>query len=310
MMIVAIIGGGPAGLNAALVLARANHQVLLFDNQKPRNAVTGHMHGFITREGIAPSRFRRLAHQELRQYPNIKRYVATISQAKRLTDGTFTISTKSGTTFKADRLLLATGLKESLPGVSGLQRFYGKSMFSCPYCDGYELSGKSLAIITESNNGLALSATLKQWSSRLHLFTNGKGSITSEERELLQQLGVVLHIEPIKSLTGREGKLKGVVLQNGKRIACSGGFVSTYWQHAGSLVQQLGCRLADHGGIWQDGKGRTSIAGVYAAGDVMSISPAQAVLAAGDGVRAAISINQDIAQSRLDAILKSHQSNY
>jgi len=309
MMIVAIVGGGPAGLNAALVLARANHQVLLFDNEKPRNAVTGHMHGFITREGIAPGRFRRLAHHELRQYPNVKRFVVTISEAKRLTDGTFVITTKKGKQVKAERLLLATGLKETLPSVPGLSRYYGKSVYSCPYCDGYELSGKSLAVITESSNGVGLAATIKQWSSKLHLFTNGKGTLTSTDRELLQKLGVTLHTERIKVLAGQDGKLREVVLQDGTRIACGGGFVSTYWQHAGSLAQQLGCKLADHGGIWQDGKGRTSVAGVYTAGDAMSISPAQAVLAAGDGVRAAISLNQDVAQSRLNAHTKSHHIN-
>lgn len=205
-------------------------------------------------------------------------------------------------------MLLATGLKETLPGVAGLSRYYGRSIFSCPYCDGYELSGKPLAVITESSNGVALAATIKQWSGRLHLFTNGKGTITSADRELLQQLSVKLHTERIKALTGQDGRLREVVLQDGKRIACSGGFVSTFWQHAGSLAQQLGCRLADHGGIWQDGKGRTSVAGVYTAGDAMSISPAQAVLAAGDGVRAAISINQDLTQSLLNTHIKSHNT--
>lgn len=307
-MIVAIIGGGPAGLNAALVLARANHQVLLFDNQKPRNAVTGHMHGFITREGIAPGKFRRLAHQELERYPNVKRYYATVVDAKRLSDGTFLLATKKGRQVRAERLLLATGLKETLPQIQGLSRYYGKSIFSCPYCDGYELRNKQLAIMTEGSNAVALAATIQQWSKRLHLFTNGKSKLQSSEQELLRLMGVAFYQEPIHALVGPNGKLRQVVLQSGKRIACSGGFVSTYWKHAGSLAEQLGCKLAEHGGIWQDGKGRTSVAGIYVAGDAMSISPAQAVLAAGDGVRAAISLNQDAAQSLLNEHAKHLQN--
>lgn len=299
-MVVAIIGGGPAGLNAALVLARANHQVLLFDNQQPRNAVTSQMHGFITREGITPGKFRKLAHQELSQYAHVRRYLTTISEAVRRDEGSFLLTTKQGKRIKAHRVLLATGLKEALPAVPNIKRYYGRSLFSCPYCDGYELSNKPLAIITEGSNGVALAATMRQWSSKLHLFTNGKGSIAAGEGQMLQLMGVAVHREPIKTLAGEQGKLRAIVTADGKRVRCSGGLVSTYWSHAGSLAQQLGCKLAEHGGIWQDGRGRTSAAGVYVAGDVMSISPAQAVLAAGDGVRAAISLNQDIAQGMLN----------
>lgn len=299
-MVIAIIGGGPAGLNAALVLARAKHKVLLFDNQKPRNAVTGHMHGFITREGIAPAKFRRLAHQELNQFPNVKVYRATVSSAARASERHFLLETKRGKQIVADRLLLATGIKEALPAVPGLSQYYGRSLFSCPYCDGYELSNQSLAIITEGGNAVALAATIGQWSRKLHLFTNGRDSLTAADKEMLRLMGVAIHTSPIHALVGENGKLRAIVTASGQRISCTGGFVSTYWMHASSLAQQLGCRLAEHGGIWQDGHGRTSVAGVYVAGDAMSISPAQAVLAAGDGVRAAITLNQDLVQRRLD----------
>lgn len=300
-MTVAIIGGGPAGLNAALVLARAKHRVLLFDSGNPRNAVTRKMHGFITREGVAPAQFRRLAHQELSLFPGVRRYRTTIQYIERLADGSFTLTTNGGKRIKAHQILLATGLKEALPNVPNISRYYGRSLFSCPYCDGYELIDRPLAIITEGRNAVSLAATISQWSDKLHLFTNGKVNLSSEEVQMLRQMGVKLHTSPITALVGKQGKLSAIVTADGERVRCSGGFISPCWQHAGLLAQQLGCKLAAHGGIWQDGRGRSSVAGVYVAGDVSNVSPAQAVLAAGDGVRAAISLNQDIIQGRLNA---------
>lgn len=301
-MLCAIIGGGPSGLNAALILARARHKVVIFDNAQPRNAITEVTHGFITREGISPLKFRKLAQQELEKFKHVRQLKSTITDIKKNSNGTFTITTAQGKKLQVHKVLLATGLKETLPNIKNISRFYGRSLFSCPYCDGYELKDQALAIITEGNNAVSLAVTLQQWSKRLFLFTNGKAKLTQTEKELLKAMQVNLYEDPIVQLVGQKGQLQGIQLRGGSKVNCTGGFVSTYWRHSGTLATNLGCKLNEQGGIWQDGKGRTSVQGVYVAGDATSISPAQSVIAAGDGVKAAISMNQDAAQQRLTKI--------
>lgn len=298
-MICAIIGGGPAGMNAALILARAKYKVVIFDQQQPRNAVTEATHGFLTREGISPLKFRKLAQQELEQFENVKQIKATIVDIKKNTNGSIIIMTSQRKKVHVHKVILATGLKETLPRIKNIARFYGKSLFSCVYCDGYEHADKPLAIITEENNAVVLAATALQWSKRLFVFTNGKSKLTGSEKQLLEGMGVALYEQPILQLAGQKGKLQGIHLTGGGKVYCTAGLVSTYWQHTNSLAEKLGCKFNDRGGIWQDGHGRTSIAGIYVAGDVSNISPAQVTIAASDGVRAAISLNQDVAQQRL-----------
>jgi thioredoxin reductase len=134
----AIIGGGPAGLNAALVLGRARRRVLVFDDNHPRNAVTQESHGFVTRDGVKPHEFRAIAHQELRKYPSVDVQHVRVTAIRKASDA-FAITTEKGDVFSAKTVLLATGLKEILPPIDGLHDYYGKSVFCCPYCDGWEL---------------------------------------------------------------------------------------------------------------------------------------------------------------------------
>jgi thioredoxin reductase len=141
-----IIGGGPAGLNAALVLGRARRTVILFDNNAPRNAVTAESHGFITRDGISPVEFRKIAHQDIAKYPSVQlRNVKIVEVSKR--GEVFELLTEQGDTVQAKKIILATGLKEILPSVPKLLNYYGKSLFSCPYCDGWELRDRPLMLL-------------------------------------------------------------------------------------------------------------------------------------------------------------------
>src|SRR5688572_13336601 len=146
----AIIGGGPAGLNAALVLGRARRKVLLFDDNKPRNAVTQHSHGFITRDGVTPAEFRAIGHGEIAKYPSVdvlSTRIVSVSR-QRIGEGTaFELVAEDGEKFRAANLILATGLRETLPAVDEIYDYYGKSLFNCPYCDGWELRDKPLVII-------------------------------------------------------------------------------------------------------------------------------------------------------------------
>ncbi|WP_168123118.1 NAD(P)/FAD-dependent oxidoreductase [Paenibacillus sp. HB172176] len=293
---IAIVGGGPAGLNAALVLGRARRSVVLFDHNTPRNAVTKRTHGFLTRDGVSPGEIRRLAHQELKRYPSVLKQTDRVSGAKAEGNG-FVLGTEKGAQFKVRKLLLATGLRESLPNVPNIGLFYGRSLFSCPYCDGWELRDKPLMVIAEGMNAFILTRLVYQWSPNLILCTNGRtNTVNAEQLRSLREMKVGFTQHRVTRLIGRDGHLKAVEFDNGSKSYRAGGFVSVNWREASTLGSELGCMLNEQGGIWTDELGRTSVRGVYAAGDNARISPAQAVIAAGDGSRAAIGINTDLVQ--------------
>lgn len=290
----AIVGGGPAGLSAALVLGRARRKVVLFDDEQPRNAVTMHTHGFLTRDGVKPGELRRLARQDIRQYPSV------LLESKRIAGimpirGGFRLQAGNGKLYETRKLLLATGLQERLPDIRGLQGMYGKSLFSCPYCDGWELRDKPLAVIADGDQAFTLARLVYQWSRDLLVCTNGSAiQPTMEELRLLRRKGIHVTHHRIVELTGENGQLRSVKFADGSFAKRIGGFVSPYWRHAALFAEQLGCRLNASGGIETDSLGRTSVQGVYAAGDASGISPAQAIIAAGEGSRAAIGVNTDL----------------
>ena len=177
----AIIGGGPAGLNAALVLGRARRKVLLFDDNNPRNAVTLHSHGFITRDGVTPAEFRAIAHGEIAKYPSCEVLPTRIRAVNRIGGTAFELVAEDGEKFSADNVILATGLQETLPAVDGIYSYYGRSLFNCPYCDGWELRDKPLVIIAESEMAAShLPKVIYQWSRDIVVCTNGHQALSGE----------------------------------------------------------------------------------------------------------------------------------
>lgn len=295
----AIIGGGPAGLSAALVLGRARRHVIVFDDNKPRNAVTYESHGFITRDGVKPSEFRRMAHEELARYPSVTVKPDRVTEVKHSRAG-FAVKTGSGVSFEARTVLLAAGLKDTLPAVPRIYDFYGKSLFSCPYCDGWELRDKPLVVIAESEHAAGLAKFVHHWSKDLLVCTNGNRVLTQEQHRQFAAKGIRVQEQPIAALTGSDGKLESVRFADGAEIGRTGGFVSAKWRHAVNFGEALGCAMNEHGGLLKDEFGRTSVRGVYAAGDGALIMPAQLIVAAGDGSRAAFGINGDMINDDFD----------
>ncbi|CAM4034698.1 NAD(P)/FAD-dependent oxidoreductase [Paenibacillus alkaliterrae] len=289
----AIIGGGPAGLNAALVLGRSRRHVLLFDHNRPRNAVTHESHGFITRDGIPPRRFRELAHQDIAKYPTV-----TIKPDKAIEVtpyyGGFRIKTSNGVWFQARTIILAAGLKEFLPSVPGIQRFYGRSLFSCPYCDGWELRDKPIAIISESANAFHSAKIVYNWSKDILVCTNGENCLSEAQQGQLERKGIRVNRHRIRELVGENGMLNRIRFENNAEVKRTGGFISPRWDQAVSFGEALGCAMTSQGGFVTDAFGRTSVRGVYAAGDSSIIAPTQLIIAAGEGSKAAIGANTDL----------------
>jgi thioredoxin reductase len=294
----AIIGGGPAGLNAALVLGRARRKVLLFDDNKARNAVTQHSHGFITRDGVSPAEFRAIGQRELAQYPSVDIHSMRIETV--IKQGTvFELIATSGEKFEASTIILATGIQEILPAVEGIYDYYGKSLFNCPFCDGWELRDKPLVIIAE--NGMAafhVPKVLYNWSSDIIVCTNGYSVLDEEQKLFFAKYGIEVIGEKIAALGGQDGQLERVMFENHPDIERAGGLVAVQWKQATSIGQDLGCETNASGGIATDELGRTNIKGVYAAGDtVTNVMMSQLIAAAANGSRVAAGVVADVVTS-------------
>lgn len=287
----AIIGGGPAGLSAGLVLGRARRKVILFDDNKARNAVTQHSHGFLTRDGVSPAELRAIAQQEIACYPSVSMYETRIESVKKQGE-IFTLVAGSGEVFEARTILLATGIQETLPAVEGIYDYYGKSLFNCPYCDGWELRDKPLVILVEQAGAFHLAKVTYNWSQDLVVCTNGHRVLDEEEKRFLERYHIDVIEEKIVTLEGEDGQLERIVFANHRAIERAGGIVGVQWRQATPIGQELGCETNAMGGIATDELGRTSVTGVYAAGDtVTAMMFAQVVAAAANGSRAAAGVN-------------------
>ncbi|MEK3884019.1 NAD(P)/FAD-dependent oxidoreductase [Paenibacillus sp. PL2-23] len=290
---VVIIGGGPAGLNAALVLGRARKDVVLLDEGRPRNAVTGEMHGFLTRDGIAPGEFRRIAKEEIAAYPSVS-ILAEAAGAITGADSRFTIETTNGLKLLAKKILLAVGMKDRPLDIPGLADVYGKSAFVCPYCDGWELRDQPLVIINRGAELMHFAPVISGWSKRLTVCTNGPDELTESQREELRSNGVPLLESPIRQIdSSDDGIVRQVVLEDGTAVACRGIFFRPELVAGSNLAEGLGCKMTDMGSVEVDEFGKTNIPGVYSAGDVASRLH-QAIAAASNGALVAAVINNEL----------------
>jgi thioredoxin reductase (NADPH) len=293
----AVIGAGSAGLNAALVLGRARRSVVLFDNGTNRNRVTRESHGFLTRDGIKPSEFRKIAIEEIRQYPSIQIQNETITNVVKQ-DDLFHIITSDNHTYYAERIILATGVQEIHPKVPELDRYYGITIHSCPYCDGWERKDQALILIAEKEKAvLHMSKLLYNWSTDLIVTTNGHFLSPAIQTELSKR-NIEIVQEPIRRLYGKNGHLQQVEFASGVVIAREGGFIAPHFYRSNPFLEQLGCRLEEDGTVEMDALGRTSQDKVYVAGEYGQLSPSSLVLAAADGFNAAIAVNTDITKER------------
>ncbi|MCJ8014230.1 NAD(P)/FAD-dependent oxidoreductase [Paenibacillus sp. KQZ6P-2] len=291
----AIVGGGPAGLNAALVLGRARRNVALLDNNQPRNKVTHASHGFITRDGITPAEFRRIGYKEVLGYPSVRHWQVDVTDIQKTESG-FRLSLQSGEELHARKLILATGLKEIFPDIAGLHDFYGKSLFNCPYCDGWELRDQPLVLVSEDSGLMHTAKLLYNWTKDFIVCTNGHAPLKAEEQKLLESKGIRIIETPIAAFSGREGLLERVHFEDGTSVERSGGFIAPKLLPKAAFSSQLGYETNEQGGIATDPMGRSSVAGLYAAGDAESVRLSQLIFAAAAGSKAAMSVHMDLTE--------------
>ncbi|WP_249660004.1 NAD(P)/FAD-dependent oxidoreductase [Lysinibacillus fusiformis] len=293
-----IIGGGPAGLSAALTLGRARRKVALVDNGTNRNRVTQESHGFLTRDGIKPQEFKNLASKDLESYPSITMMDQTVIEIiKDDITGLFLVNTSEKKSYISEKILLATGIQEEFP-LPQIRQYYGKSLFSCPYCDGWELRDKPLAIIAENEEHIShMTKLVFNWSQDLIVFTNGH-QLSEKVQNDFEQKKIKVYTNTIKDLHGDDGNLSSVELETGENILRVGGFVVPSFYRPNKFAKQLNCQVDENGTIMTDGAGRTTAAGIYTAGETEKGGPSSLLIAAAEGFKAATSINMDITIER------------
>ncbi|KIL11983.1 NAD(P)/FAD-dependent oxidoreductase [Bacillus safensis] len=289
----AIIGGGPAGLSAALVVGRGRKQVTVFDDELPRNRVTQESHGFITNDGMTPFEIRRAGETDLQKYPNIKINRSRIVDIQKKEES-FTLLTHEGDAFEAKKIILATGLQDILPEIEGIHDVYGKTLFSCPFCDGWELKDKALALIAENQRALHMAKLLSNWTKDLIVFTNGH-VLADEDKVLLTAHSIQVIDVPIVSIDHDNGQLRSLQLANGEIVNREGGFVASEFKQSAPFAEKLGCQMTKNAGIETDILGRTTVSGVFACGDNLG-GPAQLVLAAAAGSQAGMGVIHELVQ--------------
>ncbi|KEP30097.1 Thioredoxin reductase [Bacillus safensis] len=289
----AIIGGGPAGLSAALVVGRGRKQVIVFDDELPRNRVTQESHGFITNDGMTPFEIRRAGEADLQKYPNIKIKRSRIVDIQKKEER-FTLLTHEGDRFEAKKIILATGLQDILPEIEGIHDVYGKTLFSCPFCDGWELKDKALALIAENQRALHMAKLLSNWTKDLIVFTNGH-VLAEEDKVLLTAHSIQVIDVPIVSIDHDNGQLRSLQLANGETVKREGGFVASEFKQSAPFAEKLGCQMTKNAGIETDILGRTTVSGIFACGDNLG-GPAQLVLAAAAGSQAGMGVIHELVQ--------------
>jgi thioredoxin reductase len=297
MFDVIIVGAGPAGLSAALILGRCRRSVLVCDSGQPRNAASHGLHGFITRDGIEPKEFLLIGREQLRQYETVELRDAKVEMASRRNGG-FELTLAGGEKVFSRKLLLATGVIDELPPIEGLDQFYGQSVFHCPYCDGWEMRDQPLAIYgrAESGSGLAVEMTL--WSKDLVLCTDGPSDLSSEHSEKLSKHQIPVREEPIARLEGRDGVLEYIVFDNGEKLQRRGLFFSTGWQQSSDLAKTLGCTFSKEGCVDTGEYEATNVRGLYVAGDASRMVQF-VIVAAAEGAQAAVAINKELLKEDL-----------
>ena len=311
---VVIVGGGAAGLSAALVLGRTRRHVAVVDAGEPRNAPAAHMQGFLGSDGLPPAEFLARGRAEVASYgvDQISGTVADITQngtttvASRTSTGPrFTVTLTDGTALETRAVLVTTGLRDDVPTIPGVHERWGRDLLHCPYCHGWEVRDQPLGVLagdpTSFEETLAHAHIIRQWSNDVVLFANG-ATLTAAQREQLDARAIGIVDEPVVRLAIDDDHLTGVVIDGGRIVPRAAVFIRPQFVPNDTLLVDLGCAVRDNGLVQVDPTGATTVSGVWAAGN--AINPrAQVITAAGEGSAAAIAINNALVDHDIRAAL-------
>lgn len=294
-----IVGGGPAGLSAALVLGRCRRRVLVCDSGEYRNAAAQFVWGFLSRDGVPPAELRQIGRQQLARYPTVElRNVEVTAVEKRERD--FRVTLASGETLATRKLLLATGVVDEVPQIEGLLPLYGTSVFHCPYCDGYEVRDQPVAVYGQGFDAAAFTLEMTIWTRDLVLLTDGPGALDEQDRAQLERYGIPVREEHILRLEGTNGCLERIIFTSGEVLPRRALFFSMRQRQRSPFPAQLGCQFTREGGVETNEHEATCVPGVYVTGDA-SRREQYTIVSAAEGALAATAINQALTREDLAA---------
>ncbi|MBO9151245.1 NAD(P)/FAD-dependent oxidoreductase [Chitinophaga sp. GCM10012297] len=288
----AIVGGSSAGLAAALTLGRFGRRTIVFDTGAPRNKPAAHAHNFFTRDGEPPAELLRIAREQLQPYPSVELQQLSIATAEKTTHG-FLLTALSGERFETRKIIIATGVKDILPAIEGLQELWGESIFHCPYCHGWEIKGEPVAIIANGDNAWHFAQIVSQLNKDITFLTNGPSALSSEQTGKLQRKGFSTIEIPIASVQ-KEKENGGIriTFADGSSIHKTAAYYrGETLQYHNEIAKQLGCELSGMGSVVVNFMYETTVPGVFAAGDVSHDRLHQVSMAAAGGHAAAGSCN-------------------
>ncbi|KQW50971.1 thioredoxin reductase [Nocardioides sp. Root1257] len=306
---VAVIGGGAAGLSAALVLTRARRRVAVVDAGQPRNAPAAHMQGFLGSDGLPPVELLAAGREEVAGYDGhlVSGTAAAITVCEQTSvreRQAFIVTLEDGHQLRTRRVLVTTGLRDEIPDVPGVRERWGRDLLHCPYCHGYEVRDQPLGVLADADGdnktleqALAHTHLVRQWSDDIVFFANGQ-AVSAAAREQLVARAVGFVPEKVTRLVIEDDRLSGVEFAGGHVVPRSAVFVRPRFVPNDTLLADLGCATNPAGWVTVDTTGRTSVPGVWAAGN--AVNPrAQVITAAGEGSAAAIAINNDLVDEDL-----------
>lgn len=292
MFDVIVVGGGPAGLSAALMLGRCRRRVLVCDLAQPRNRRSHAVHGYLTRDGLPPAELRALGRAEVARYAVEVREVGVLEA--RWCDDEFRVGLAGGGEERCRFLLIATGVIDDLPVVDGIEECYGRSAFHCQYCDGWEWRDRRLAVVGVGRDASEMALALKTWSPSVVLCTNGR-RLEPARRGLLDRNGIAVRTERLARLEHDEGALHAIAFASGDPLPCDVLFFDSGQHPQADLAVKLGCARTRRGTVKTGNLSETNVRGVFVAGDA-SRDAQFVVVAAAEGIKAAVAINKALEQ--------------
>jgi thioredoxin reductase len=290
---VAIIGAGPAGLSAALVLGRCRRRVIVLDHGQPRNKAAVEIHGYLGHARISPMKFREIGRREAEEY-GVEFLGGEAKSVCRCgdADADFEVQVEGRPCITARKLLLATGVKDQLPEIENLRDFYGKTVHHCPYCDGWEHRDERLVALGQGSQAVGLALSLRTWSDKVTACTCGE-ALNDSDRQRLERNQIALRPEHPLRLEGQGGRLMRMHFDNGPPVECDALFFSSEQGQRSKLPLMLGCKCNEHGLIQTQKKQGTGVCGLFLAGDADG-DVQLAIVAAAEGAIAATAINREL----------------
>lgn len=290
---VAIVGGGPAGLCAALWLARYLHKVVVVDSGDPRNWETRGINGYLGHQGIRSPDLRAIGREEGAKY-GVEYVSGVIDEAINETGELFAITLHEGGVIEAERILLAIGIKDVWPDIPGLDRCYGETAHVCPDCDGFETRGKKTVVIGNGRKAVGMALALTTWTRQIVICTNGEAPDMQQGLlDQLKSLNIPVLDQPIGCVVSKSSEISGLELAGGMSLDCERLYFAIGQYPADDLGAQLGCKRDPLGRLMIDDRNHTSVKNVYAAGDITP-GPQIAIGAAASGAVAAMAIHASL----------------